>query len=79
MLLDHFLSINENVVINFVIKFKGCFQIIAIKHFGYLKQFSKSIAVLVKVEFQDFKLDFLCNLFRLIFLIAFIHENTANF
>ena len=50
-----------------------------IKHFDYLKQFLQFNVGLVKVESQDFKLDFRYNLFHLIFLIAFIHEHTTNF
>ena len=42
-------------------------------HFAYIKQFLQFIPVLVKEESQHFKLDFLYNLFRLKFLIAFIH------
>lgn len=77
--MGHFQTINENGVPNFIIKFKGCFQIIFVKCFGYLRQFLLFIAGLVEAEFQDFRLDFRYNLFRLIFLVAFIHGHTTDF
>ena len=72
---------NVPLILNSTLIFIKFIPAISIPHFqhGSLNQVYKFIAVLIAGGFLNFKLDLQCNLFRLIFLAAFVHEQIAGF
>lgn len=75
------IATNVPLILSFLLIFILFIPIVSIPHFQHDSptQVYKFIAELIVVGFLNFKLDWQCNLTRLIFLVASVHERIIGF